>query len=337
MKKVLIIIISVLLVIAIAALVFVSVISADMTIDADKEVKIEDGSSTAAIADTLAEAGLIKNSRYFRFYAGRNDIDSKLQAGTYSFSAGSWSIRQVCELLVLGTFNRDGQIQVTIPEGKTVKETAEILANAGLGTVENYLQYAATGDFSAYAFIPDSASEPATRLEGFLFPETYMIDSTWSEEQIFNMMLDQFVKVWADNDYDAIIANDGRTIYEVITMASIVEKEGKIHDERPMIASVFYNRLDIGSKFESCATVQFILGEPKEVLLYADLEIVNPYNTYKNEGLPPGPIAAPGKASIEATLNPAESEYLYFRAKTDGSHRFSKTFAEHNNHQEGDQ
>lgn len=337
MKKFLIILVAALLVIAIGALVAIKLVSADMSLAQDTEVTIEDGSSTADIASALEDAGLIKNSRYFRYYASRNDIDSQLKSGTYLFDAGSWSVRQVSELLVLGTFNRDGQMKVTIVEGLSVRQTAEVLANAGLGTVENYLQYANTGDFSAYPFIPETAVEPATRLEGFLFPETYMIDVTWSEEQIFQMMLNQFVQVWESNNYDQVIANDGRSIYEVITMASVVEKEGKMNDERPLIAGVFYNRLDIDKYLESCATVQFILGIAKDPLLYSDLEIDNPYNTYKNTGLPPGPIASPGRLSIEAALNPAESDYFYFRAKTDGSHRFSKTYNEHTTTQEGDQ
>ena len=339
MKKALIIILAVLIVLVLALIIVVNVVSADMTIDNDTEVVIEDGSGTAAIGQTLQEAGLIKNSTYFRIFAQSNGIDSSFKAGRYTFSAGTWSVKDVCDLLILGGVSTDGSLNVTIPEGLSVRETAELLAEKGLGTVENYLQYAAEGDFSAYSFIPEVGSEkaPATRLEGFLFPDTYQIDPTWSEEEIFNMLLDQFVTVWESNGFDTQAEESGKSITEIITMASLVEKEAKIDTDRPLIAGVFYNRLEDGMKLESCATIQFILGEPKEVLTYSDLAIDNPYNTYMYEGLPPGPIACPGKASIEAALNPTESDYLYFRAKTDGSHRFSETFEEHSTYHEGDQ
>ena len=341
MKKPLIIILAVLVVLVLALIIVVNIVSADMNIEKDTEGVIEEGSGTAAIAETLQEAGVIKNSTYFRIFAQSNGIDSSLKAGRYDFPAGSYSVRDVCEMLILGGVSTDGELTVTIPEGLSVRETAELLADKGLGTVDNYLEYAAEGDFSQYSFIPGvgTEQEPATRLEGFLFPDTYQVDPTWSEEEIFNMLLDQFVTVWETNGFDEQAAEQGKTVNEVITMASIVEKEAKIDSDRPIIAGVFYNRLNLSTpmNLESCATIQFILGEPKVDLTYADLNIDNPYNTYQNPGLPPGPIACPGRASIEAALNPTESDYLYFRAKTDGSHRFSETFAEHTEYHEGDQ
>lgn len=341
MKKALIIILAVLVVLVLAAIIVVNVVSADVTIDNDTEVIIEEGSGTAAIAQSLKDAGVIKNSTYFRIFTKSNGIDSSLKAGRYTFPAGEYSVKDVCDMLILGGVSTDGELTVTIPEGLTVKEIAELLAAKGLGTVENYLNYAAEGDFSEYDFIPAQGTEraPATRLEGFLFPDTYQMDPTWTEEEIFDMLLAQFVTVWESNGFDTQAQEQGKSVNEVITMASIVEKEAKVDADRPIIAGVFYNRLNLSTpmNLESCATIQFILGEPKEVLTYSDLNIDNPYNTYQNPGLPPGPIACPGKASIEAALNPTESDYLYFRAKTDGSHRFSETFDEHNKYHEGDQ
>lgn len=339
MKKGAIIVVTVLLALAVIAFAGVKIFGGSVNVGSEKEITIEEGSSTAAIAENLKDCGLIRNTIYFRVFSRLNDMDSHYQAGTYTFTQGKWSVADVCSLLVEGGRSSMGEVQVTIVEGLTVKQTAQVLADAGLGTVENYLAYAAEGDFSQYPYIPEKGTEiePATRLEGFLFPDTYMIDTAWSEQQIFDMLLAQFNKVWTDNGYDAQAEAAGRSVYEIVTMASLVEKEAKIDEDRPLIAGVFYKRLDMGMLLESCATVQFILGEPKATLTYSDISIDNPYNSYKNEGLPPGPIACPGKASLAAALNPTESDYLYFRARTDGSHRFSKTFEEHSTYHEGDQ
>ena len=339
MKKALLIIIGTLLVLAIGLFVVLNILSTDMSINTDQEIIVEEGASTSAIAAQLEQAGLIKNSEYFQVFSRAKGIDGEFKAGTYNFTAGEWSVGAVSEMLVLGIFSTTGDARVTIVEGLTVKQTAQVLADAGLGEVANYLDYAANGDFSEYSFIPEAGSEiePATRLEGFLFPDTYMIDPAWSEEQIFDMLLDQFVSVWQNSGYDALAADAGKDIYEIVTMAALVEKEAKITADRPIIAGVFYKRIDLGMKLESCATIQFLLGETKEKLLYSDLQIDSPYNTYMYVGLPPGPIASPGKASIEAALSPTETDYLYFRAKEDGSHRFSVTFTEHSTYHEGDQ
>lgn len=339
MKKILLIVLAILLVLVIGVFAVLSYFGSDMTIDSDTEVIIDEGQGTSAIGATLEEAGLIKDSRYFRYFAKFNNIDGQFKAGTYNFTAGDWTVGAVSEMIVLGIFSTTGDAQVTIVEGLSVKQIAQMLSEAGLGEVDAYLQYAAEGDFSEYDFIPAKGSEiePATRLEGFLFPDTYMLDPAWSEEQIIDMLLAQFAHIWQSNGYDELAAASGQSIYEIITMASVVEKEAQVSEDRPLIAGVFYKRIDMGMKLESCATVQFILGEAKEDLLFSDISIDNLYNTYENPGLPPGPIAAPGKASIEAALNPTNSDYLYFRAKTDGSHRFSVTFVEHTNRQDDDQ
>lgn len=338
-KNTLLIVIAVLLVLTIGALVALVVLGGDMTIDQDREITVAEGSSTVAIADQLYQAGLIKNGQYFRLYARMNKMDNHFQAGTYQFTAGKWGIEEVCNQLLSGAIHGKGEVQVTIVEGLTVKQIAGALANAGLGTVDNYLKYAAEGDFSQYEYIPAQGTEidPATRLEGFLFPDTYWIDPKWSEADIIDMLLAQFATVWRDNGFDKLAAAAERSVYDVVTMAALVEKEAQVAADRPLIAGVFYKRLDLGMKLESCATVQFILGSPKENLTYSDTKIDNPYNTYVYEGLPPGPIACPGKASLAAALNPTIGDYLYFRAKTDGSHRFSVTFEEHATYHEGDQ
>jgi UPF0755 protein len=339
MKKTWLIVLSILLVLTIGVFVTLVYLGQDMTIDQDSEITVEEGSSTATIANQLYQAGLIKNYQYFRLYARMNKMDNHFQAGIYQFAAGAWGIEEVCNQLISGAVHSKGEIEVTIVEGLTVKQIAQVLVDAGLGTVDNYLKYAAEGEFSQYAYIPAAGTEivPATRLEGFLFPDTYWIDPDWSEDDIIDMLLAQFATVWQDNDFDQLAAAYGRSVYDVVTMASLVEKEAQVEADRPLIAGVFYKRLELGMKLESCATVQFILGSPKENLTYSDTQIDNLYNTYIYTGLPPGPIACPGKASLEAALNPTIGDYLYFRAKMDGSHRFSTTFEEHATYHEGDQ
>jgi len=195
------------------------------------------------------------------------------------------------------------------------------------------MDYAQNGDFP-YDYLPAAGS--ANRLEGFLFPNTYMIEKDWTQKEIIDMLLSEFNKVWSEK-YQQRADELGKSVKEVVTMASMVEKEAKVANERPLIASVFYNRVNINMKLQSCATVQFILGVAKYPLLYSDLEIDSPYNTYIYYGLPPGPIASPGEASLTASLYPDDSDYLYFRAQKDGSHRFSRTLEEHDTPQPNDQ
>ncbi|MCI8336830.1 MAG: endolytic transglycosylase MltG [Peptococcaceae bacterium] len=287
-------------------------------------ITIPDGSGTKAIAGILKDNGVIRSESAFVRYVKRNGLGQDLRSGSYTFS-GEQSLADICSALKKGRGNAT-EVRVTIPEGLTVEQTAEIFADKGLVDKDKFIDYTLNGDFP-YDYLP--AKGTPERLEGFLFPDTYQISTAWDEEDIVNMLLKQFDKVFTEEWREKAEA-DGRSIYEVVTLASIVEREAKVAGDRPIIAGVFLNRLDIGMKLESCATVQYALGEVKPVLLYKDLEIDSPYNTYKNQGLTPTPIAAPGKASLEAALYPTESDYLFFLAKPDGSHFFSKTLAEHN-------
>ncbi len=287
-------------------------------------ITIPDGAGSKTIAGILKDNGVIRSEGAFVRYVKRNGLGQDLRSGSYTFS-GEQSLADVCTALKKGRGNAT-EVRVTIPEGLTVEQTAEIFAEKGLVDKDAFINYTLNGDFS-YDYLP--AKGTPERLEGFLFPDTYQISTSWDEEDIVNMLLRQFDKVLTEEWREQAEAN-GMSIYEVVTLASIVEREAKVAGDRPIIAGVFLNRLDIGMKLESCATVQYALGEVKPVLLYKDLEIDSPYNTYKNQGLPPTPIAAPGKASLEAALYPTESDYLFFLAKPDGSHFFSKTLAEHN-------
>jgi len=292
------------------------------TIALPVSVTIAEGSSGSQIAQQLKESGLIRSEWMFLRYIEREDIAEKLRPGTYTFE-GKVDFEVLTEKLLQG--EQKAGIEVTIPEGYTVKEIAALFASKGLTVEGKFLDYCEQGEFQ-YDYIPAAGTE--NRLEGFLFPDTYMIDESWTEKEIVGLLLAQFDKVWSDKYRERAKALN-MTTSDVITLASIIEREARVASDRPLISSVFFNRLDTHMALQSCATIQYILGEQKQKLTEADLKIQSLYNTYQNVGLPPGPICSPGKASIEAALYPADTDYYYFLAKPDGSHYFSKTYEEH--------
>ena len=287
-------------------------------------IKIESGSSGGRIANVLYAAGLVRNANVFSYYVKKEGVSTNLRPGTYTFD-GVVSLEELAKVLQTGNELAE-TLMVTIPEGLTVAQTAEIFAKKGLVDAEKFIEYTQTAEF-AYDYLPPPGAED--RLNGFLFPETYGVSPKWTEKDIVNMMLAQFDKVFKA-EWHARAKEMGKSIFEIVTMASIVEKEALMSSDRPIIAGVFYHRLEIGMLLQSCATVQYVLGEPKNPLLLKDLETPSPYNTYLHKGLPPGPIACPGKASLEAALYPTETDYLYFLAKPDGYHAFNKDLAGHN-------
>ncbi|MDD3168524.1 MAG: endolytic transglycosylase MltG [Eubacteriales bacterium] len=282
-------------------------------------VTIPSGTGTAGIANILEENGLIGNTGVFKLQSRSKGYDGKYKAGQYTLTP-SMSMEELMELLLAG---QDETIRFTIPEGYDIRRTTEKLAGEGLINTEAFRKEIETGQFD-YEFLIDSPAGP-DRLEGYLFPETYDIFTTANEHDIIDKMLYQFNKVFTDKYY-ARADELGMNVREVITLASIIEREARVPEDRPVIASVFYNRMKIDMPLQSCATVQYILGEQKPVLSIKDTQIESPYNTYMIPGLPPGPIASPGADSIKAALYPADTDYLYFLAKGDGSHAFSETY-----------
>ncbi len=313
------------LVVLLCGFTFWQIIKAPVNLAEKVTITIPSGSASSQIGSILAENGLIKSEFAFNLYVQSKNISDKLKQGSYTFEPGKLSLKNVANALVAGG-ESENVVWVTIPEGLTVLQTAELLAEKGLVDQEAFLTYCAEGDFP-YDYIPEKGDY--TRLEGFVSPNTYQFDNRWTEEQIVNMFLDQFDRTFT-KEWREEVARTGRSIYEVVIMASIIEREAKVESDRPIISGVFYNRLAIPMRLESCATVQYALGEVKEVLTYKDLEIDSPYNTYTHDGMPPGPIAAPGLSSLEAAVYPEKTDYLFFLAKPDGSHYFSKTLAEHN-------
>ena len=216
-------------------------------------------------------------------------------------------------------------VRVTIPEGLNVREMAKRFAEAGLVDEDEFLKVAKT--FAPYDYI-ESVPQADYRIEGFLFPDTYDFSNDATPESIMQKMADEF-----DRKLTPEMRRQAKekhlSIYELITLASLVEKEARFPEDRPMIAQVFFKRLAINMPLQTDTTLQYLLDAPKEDVSIEDTKMESPYNTYQHYGLPPGPIACPGMASIEAVLNPADTDYLYFVADRNGHNHYTNTYDEH--------
>lgn len=284
-------------------------------------VEVKPGANTAVIAGELKQRGLIRDSFVFRLYARHLKLDGRLRSGVYEFSP-SMSVEIMLNKLSRGEVATNG---FTIPEGFTVLQVADHLAERGLADRGRFLRAARSPSFRP-RYLPPGA-EVREPLEGYLFPDTYKIPKGLPEEGIIQLMRDRWEEVLAPGLRAR--ANDLKlSIHELITLASIVEKEATAKD-RDRVAAVFHNRLGIGMKLDSCATINYVLDIQRAVLTLDDLETPSPYNTYRNPGLPPGPIANPGEAAIKAALYPAPVNYLYFVVKGPGEHAFAATHDQH--------
>ena len=244
-----------------------------------------------------------------------------MQQGYYQIPQNA-SLRQVISLLQKGKVQ---SIKVTIPEGYTIQQIAAELEKDGLGPKEAFLEVAKTYVPYQYMYGP---AQVDYRVEGFLFPSTYEIPVGSTPQEILKRMAGEMNKQLTPAIREQIAAKH-MTIFEFITLASLVEKEALFDEDRPIIAAVFLKRLQIGMPLQSCASIQYILGYPKSHLSIEDTQIPSPYNTYIHAGLPPGPIANPGMKSMEAVLNAPSTDYLFFVADKEGHHHFTKTYAEH--------
>jgi UPF0755 protein len=283
---------------------------------ASSRFSILQGESVQSVAVKLEGGRYIRSAPFF--------VSLVRASGTArSMKAGEYVIRKDMKATdIIRVFSR-GVIateRFTVPEGLNLRQVAEILDSDGIVPAGEFLN--ACSDRR----LLEKYGIPFTNAEGFLFPDTYVVAKGLSAAQIAEVMIRKFFDVLAElsvTDYH----QDG--LNSTVIIASLVEKEAKLDDERPLIAAVFYNRLKRGKRLESCATVQYILQKPKERLLFSDLKVESPYNTYLHTGLPPGPIANPGRKSLAAALSPAAVEYLFFVSKKNGSHHFSSSYEEH--------
>jgi UPF0755 protein len=283
-------------------------------------IDIPPGSGPAVIGRRLVDAGVVRDRLTWRVALFESGSARALKAGEYRFAA-ALSPRQVIARLVKG----DVYLRpVTFPEGLTIAEMAQIFQKNGFGSTADFVQ--AASDVSLVKALDPEARD----LEGYLFPDTYGLPRHTSAAQLVAQMVGRFKQVFGDDLIAAATARNMK-VREVVTLASIVEKETARPEERPTVAAVYLNRLRIGMGLQCDPTVIYALqkaGRYTGNLTRENMQFDSPYNTYRYAGLPPGPIAAPGRASLQAALNPAPVDYLYFVSRNDGTHVFSKTYEE---------
>jgi peptidoglycan lytic transglycosylase G len=285
-------------------------------------VEIPQGAGSVAIAKRLADAGVVSDVASFRFSLWISGQGRRLQAGEYRFDH-PMSAREVADKIARG----DVYVRpITFPEGLTIKQMAAIYESKGFGAAKEFLTAAKN------AALVSAVDPDAKDLEGYLFPDTYKMPRRSTAEQLVARMVKSFMVALTPELIDAAEARQ-LTVRQFVTLASIVEKETGNTDERPLVAAVYANRLRIGMALQCDPTVIYALdrlGRYDGNLTRDDLQFDSRYNTYRYPGLPPGPIASPGRASLEAAARPAEADYLYFVSRNDGSHAFAATLDEHN-------
>lgn len=291
---------------------------------ADVEVYIPYGASGSHVISVLKDNGIIEHPFVFKVASSVTGKSSQYKSGNFKVNTGD-SYFKLLDILTSTPNSNLNNVKITIPEGFEVKQIANALEKAGITSAEDFLRAASKDDY-AFDFLKDIKNKSQRKyvLEGYLFPDTYTFSKNTSAEQVVRVMLSNFEKVISKYSIE--------NIDDTVILASIIEREALDDSDRKTVSSVFHNRLKRNgylSKLQSCATVQYILGERKAVLSEADTRIQSPYNTYIIEGLPIGPISNPGEASIEAAINPETTDYLYFGLNKNGVHTFSRTYDEH--------
>ena len=282
---------------------------------------VPSGATFHQVSDTLNRRGLVDHTRLFRLYARVRGLDTQIRSGEYAVRPGrSWS--GLLDDLVTG---RVRTVPVTVPEGFTLPQIAERIATV-VGLEPDSVLRQLTGDSMA-----SRMAVPGPGLEGYLFPDTYRFASGVSVDEVVAEMVGEYQALWTE-EWEGRRDSLQMSRREVMTLASIIQAEARVVDEMPTIASVYHNRLRDGWLLQADPTVQYALGGRRERLLYAAIDSVadHPYNTYAHPGLPPGPIGAPGRRAVEAALFPAETDLMFFVARPDGSHVFTRTLTEHN-------
>ncbi len=316
--------------------------------DAEVVVDIPDGASISQIAQELSDKGLVRSPTLFQLYCWVSRAEKTIEPGTYTLST-RYDFHALVENMVEASPDR-AVVSVTIPEGYECEDIFRLLEANGVCSYADLADACASYEFE-YEFLQDLPYGSENRLEGYLFPDTYQFYVNDEPENVIDKFLRNFNNKFTDDLYDALDALNTRlaqrmrangfseaeitsgqlSVYDLVTVASLVEKETAKTSESASIASVIYNRLC--SKLYPCleidATIQYALAERKEILSNADKGVISPYNTYTNAGLPAGPIASPGMNSIRAALYPAETNYYFYALNADGVHQFSETYYEH--------
>lgn len=293
---------------------------------AETSFTISPGQGVNEISNSLYQAGLIKNKFIFETWVWLEKSEDKMQAGFYQIPENV-SVRELINIFVRGPQNT--QTSITIVEGwsRQWPQFQKAIENVGL----DYAKFIKLSDRKtdwdkSYSFLADAPASAS--LEGYLFPNTHFVDQSTTEEDLLNKLLSDFDKKLSP-DLREEIKKQNKTIFEVVTLASIIEREVPEHEDRKMIADIFLKRLENNIGLQSDATVNFITGKGMVQPTYEDTRIDSPYNTYKYRGLPPGPISNPGLASIEAVIYPVPNPFYYFLTTPEGQVIYSKTYDEH--------
>jgi len=318
-------ILGILLVVGILGIIYLiytsAVSSGDQTAKSDNvRVKVVKGDTVSSVADKLDVAGVVSNATIFKLEARLSGNSAEIKPGQYTFSRGedgSKILKKLTTGKAVATFT------ITIPEGLTLKQTAETVAQESNISEKDFETEAKKTDYS-YAFLKDPAIKTT---EGFLFPKQYEFEKGTTAHQIVDRLLNQYMIETQDVDISGAENRLNLSEHELLTVASLIEREAASTKEKPIIASVIYNRMRQGTPLQIDASIQYALGTPKAELSLQDLKIDSPYNTYENPGLPPGPICSPSKESIEAAVKPAETDYLYYVLKANGTeHYFTNNY-----------
>ena len=281
-------------------------------------VTIASGDTFSKTVTRLVAAGVVTHPTKFKILARLTGDDKRLKAGEFVFT-GQLSPREVIGILVKGAVKL---YKLTVPEGYNIYQVAQLVQEAGFGTAESFIERITNADLISRLGIS------AETLEGYLFPDTYFFPKDASPQAVAITMVKRFREVFSDR-WRLRAQEMGFSVHEVVTLASIIEKETGAAHERELIASVFHNRLKKGMRLEADPTVIYGIKEFDGNLTRKHLQTPTPYNNYTLKGLPPGPIANPGKAALHATLFPADSKYLFFVARRDGTHQFSTNLKDH--------
>lgn len=294
----------------------------------DKIFVIEKGQGVHAISKNLKLQGFIKNNFIFETFVWAKKVENKFQAGEYVLNTGD-NLKKIVDILISGKVMAQER-EIKIQEGWNINDIAEYLDNEGIFSKEEFLEEVTNDNskknkYEFLATIPDNRN-----IEGFLFPDTYRIYKSATANDVVNKMLAEFDKKFS-YEMREDLRNQGKNPYDILIMASIIQKEVSKKEDMKMVSDIFWRRIDAGMPLQSCATIAYILGENKEQYTYEDIQIESEYNTYLNRGLPPSPICSPEFAAIDAAIYPEQNPYWYFLSKSEnGETVFSKTLEEHN-------
>ncbi|CAN5408007.1 endolytic transglycosylase MltG [soil metagenome] len=287
-------------------------------------VEIPQGSGSAAMGRRLEDAGVVRSALAFRLAVWMRGVGHRLQAGEYRFDE-PLSATAVVERIARGDVYL---LTITFREGLTIRQMSEVFESRGFGPAAEFVKAAGN------ASLIEDVDPAAPNLEGYLFPDTYSLPRRATASQLVERMVAGFSKAFTPDIAEAAEAR-GFSVRELVTLASLIEKETAKPEERELVAAVYSNRLRIGMGMQADPTIIYaleLLGQYDGNLTRQNMRVDHPYNTYRYAGLPPGPIAAPGRASLQAAVNPADVPYLFFVSRNDGSHIFSTTYDEHRRH-----